>query len=112
MVIPSTALQDAVALLTAAMDVENPDQLDGLISEFGQRVDSDDLLLAVVGLCRSLCLVTSKLIHVIDESLTDAQANALGDDDLLAVAMQVVRRYATSAAADAGRHGDDEPPVT
>lgn len=99
--IPPTALQNAVALLTVAMHADHTDELASLIEEYRSTDDSDGLLLAVVALCRSLCLATSKLIHVVDEKLSDAEAHALTDDDLLAVALGVVRSYASAAARGA-----------
>jgi hypothetical protein len=38
------------------------------------------------------------LIHVLDDHLTNSQAEGLTDDELLPVAMQVVRAYAQHAA--------------
>ena len=96
-----TALQDAVALLTAAMDASG-DDLAALVAELHEKGDPD-LLHAVIALCRSLCLATARLIHVVDDSLTDDEALLLSDDDLLPMAMQVVRRYASAAALDAER---------
>ena len=97
-VVPSTVLQDAVALLTIAMDATDHDELRQLVAEFREKDGSDELMLAVVALCRSLCLVTSKVIHTLDDSLSDAQADALTDDELMPMAMEVVRSYAASAA--------------
>jgi hypothetical protein len=97
----STALQDAVALLTAAMDASG-DDLAALVAELREEGDPD-LLHAVIALCRSLCLATARLIHVVDDSLTDDEALLLSDDDLLPMAMQVVRRYASAAALEAER---------
>ena len=96
--IASTSLQDAAALLTVAMDVSAHDELRGLVAEFRQKDDSDELLLAVVALCRSLCIANATLLHVLDDELTNAQAGRLTDDDLLPMAMQVVRTYAYQAA--------------
>jgi hypothetical protein len=97
-VVPSTALQNAVALLTVAMHADETDELARLIEQFHGEDDSDELMLAVVALCRSLCFATSKLIHVIDDTLTDDEANALTDDELFPVALGVVRSYAGAAA--------------
>ena len=83
------------------MDVNRPDDLRALIAEFRAKDPSDELMLAVVALCRSLCFATSKVIHVLDHQLTSEQGGALTVDDLLPVAMQVVRRYATAAALNA-----------
>lgn len=96
--IPTSALQDAAALLTVAMDVDGYDELRALVAEFQEKDDSDQLLLALVALCRSLCLATSKVLHALDDDLTVEQLDALSDEDLLPVAMQVVRLYATAAA--------------
>jgi hypothetical protein len=58
--IPSTSLQDAAALLTVAMDVSAPDEVRALIAEFRLKDDSDELVLAIVALCRSLCMATQR----------------------------------------------------
>ena len=100
--IPSTALQDAVALLTVAMS-RPADELDDLVAEFRDKTTSDELVLALVALGRSLCLATSRLISTLDESLTDQQALALTDDELFPVAMSIVRSYAVAAAENAQR---------
>ena len=97
---PSTAHQDAVALLTLAMHAEDV-ELDALIREHTSEGESDELLRAVVELCRSLCLATSRMIHVVDADLTDRQAFELSNDELLPMAMEVVRRYANAAARSA-----------
>ena len=101
MMIPSTVLQDAIALLTVAMNTDEPSELEELVAEFQAKDRSDQLLIAVVALCRSLCLATSKMIHVVDDALSDQQANALTEDDLLPVAMDVIRQYAHAAARNA-----------
>ena len=100
----SSTQQDAIALLTLAMHAED-DELDALIEELAANGNSDVLLRAVVGLCRSLCLVTSRMVHVVDDHLTNAQALELTNDQLLPMAMEVVRRYANAAA-----RGADEVP--
>jgi hypothetical protein len=97
----STSMQDAVALLTVAMGKDG-DELDGLIEEFTEDRGSHELLVAVVGLCRSLCLATSRMVHALDDELTNEQALGLSNDEVLPVAMEVVRRYAHAAALDAG----------
>ena len=101
MMITSTVLQDAIALLTVAMNTDEPAELEELVAEFQAKNGSDQLLIAVVALCRSLCLATSKMIHVVDDALNDQQANALTDDELLPVAMDVIRQYAHAAARNA-----------
>jgi hypothetical protein len=101
MMIPSTVLQDAIALLTVAMNTDEPSELEELVAEFQAKDRSDQLLIAVVALCRSLCLATSKMIHVVDDALSDHQANALTEDELLPVAMDVIRQYAHAAARNA-----------
>jgi hypothetical protein len=101
MMIPSTVLQDAIALLTVAMNTDEPSELEELVAEFQAKDRSDQLLIAVVALCRSLCLATSKMIHVVDDALSDHQADALTEDDLLPVAMDVIRQYAHAAARNA-----------
>lgn len=105
--VPPTALQNAVALLTVAMHASDTDELASLIEEFRDNDDSNDLMLAVVALCRSLCFATSKLVHVMDEHMTDLDANDLSEDDLFAVALGVVRSYANVAAH---RAEDAAPP--
>jgi len=102
-VIAPTALQNAVALLTVSMHADDTDELAALIQEYRAKDDSDELMLAVVALCRSLCFATSRLVHVVDEALSDAEADALTDDELLPVALGVVRSYAGTAA----RRADD-----
>lgn len=97
MTTPSSALQDAVAMLTLAMHKESS-ELDEVIDEFLAKAAPDDLLRAVVGLCRSLCLATSRMVHVIDDELTTREGDALTNDELLPVALEVVRRYAQAAA--------------
>ena len=82
-VIPTTALQDAVALLTVAVDAADDHELQALVDEFRSKDDSDELLLAVVALCRSLCLAVSKMVHVVDDELSNGQADALTEDELL-----------------------------
>ena len=103
--IPSTVLQEAVTLLTVAMDAKHTSDLRALVAEFQARDDPEELLLAVVGLCRSLCLASSKLIHTLDDTLTNSEADELTDAQLLPIAMQVVQRYAAAAAqrAEEGR---------
>jgi hypothetical protein len=100
-VVPPTTLQNAAALLTVAMHAQDADELRSLIQEFRAKDDSDDLMVAVLALCRSLCFATSKLIHVIDEHLSDEEADALSEDELFSVALGVVRTYATAAARGA-----------
>ena len=102
--IPSTALQDAAALLTVAMEATNDDELHALVAEFRAKDDSDALMLAIVALCRALCLTTSRMIHVFEDTLTDAESAGLTEDELLPIAIEVVRTYATSAAWEAERH--------
>jgi hypothetical protein len=38
------------------------------------------------------------VVHVLDDHLSDMQADALSEDDLFPVALGVVRSYATAAA--------------
>lgn len=99
--VPPTALQNAVALLTVAMHATDTDELRALIEEFRAKDDSDELMLATVSLCRSLCFASSKLIHVIDEHLTNDQAEGLTEDELFPMALGVVRTYASAAARGA-----------
>ncbi len=83
------------------------DELEALVAEFRAKDGSDDLLLAVVALCRSLCLATSKVINVLDHDLSSRQADDLTEDELLPVALEVVRKYAMSAAYNAQTRDDD-----
>ena len=103
-VIHSTALQDAAVLLTVAMDAKDDHELHALVAEFRAKEESDALTLAVVALCRSLCFATSKMIHVFDDALTDAEAGCLTEDELLPIAFEVVRSYAAAAAREAELH--------
>jgi hypothetical protein len=96
--IASTALQDAIALVTVAMNASADDELRVLVDEFQNKDNIDELLLAVVSLCRSLCIATSTLVHVLDDHLTDDQAAQLSDDELVPVAMSIIRGYANTAA--------------
>ena len=99
--IPSTALQDAVTLLTVAIEAAGSDDLEGLVEEFLEK-DDEDLVLALVALSRSLCMVTSKLVHVIDDDLSNDEAGDLSEDDLRLTAIAVLRSYALAAA----KHSD------
>lgn len=90
-----------MALLTVATHAADTDELASLMQEFRAKDESDELMLAVLAPCRSLCFATSKLIHVVDETLSDVDANALTDDDPFPVALDVVRGYARAAAEDA-----------
>lgn len=110
--VPPTALQNAAALLTVAMHTGDTGELRSLIQEFRDKDDSDDLMLAVVALCRSLCFATSKLVHAIDEHLSNEEADALSEDELFSVALSVVRTYATAAArgAEEPSQGATRPP--
>ena len=106
-VIPSTALQDAVALITSSLGTDGGEELEALVAEFRVKDGADDLLLAVVALCRSLCLATSKVINVLDNHLSDDEAAELSEAELLPVALDVVRQYAVSAARNADREPDE-----
>ena len=104
--IPSTALQDAVALMTVAMAANDEVELDALVAEFLEK-DDGDLVLALVALGRSLCMATAKLIHAVD-GLSDDEIDTLTEDDLLPMALSVVRSYANAAARAAeGLKQDD-----
>jgi hypothetical protein len=109
--IPSTSLQDAVALLTVAVDARDEDELHALVAEFGKKDDSAELLLAVVALCRSLCLAVSKMVHLVDDELSNVQADALTEDELLPIALHVVRSYGAAAARNAERRPDELRPA-
>ena len=83
------------------------EELDELIGEFSQKAGADELLRAVVALCRSLCMTTSQLVHTIDGDLTNPEVFGLTDDDLLPVAMEVIRAYGNAAARDAEERAAD-----
>ena len=110
--IPSTSLQDAVALLTVAIDARDDDELHAMVTEFRRADHSDELLLAVVALCRSLCLAVSKMVHVVDDELSNGQADALTEDELLPMALHVIRSYGTAAAHHAERRQDQLRPAS
>jgi hypothetical protein len=95
--VPTTALEDAVALLTVAMHAGGS-ELDELVAEFQSKGRSDELLLAVVALCRSLCLATARMVHALDDHLTNEQALDLTDAEVHAAAVEIVRAYARSVA--------------
>src|SRR5688500_14193597 len=101
--IPSSALQDAVALLTVAIGAVGPDDLEALVEEFLAK-DDGDLVVALVALSRALCMATSKLVNVIDDDLSDAEASALSEEELRPMAIAVLRRYALAAANQPGIH--------
>jgi hypothetical protein len=61
----------------------------------------------MVALCRSLCLATSKVINVLDNDLSNRQAHDLREEELLPMALDVVRQHAMSAAQSAERQPDD-----
>jgi hypothetical protein len=94
---PTTALEDAVALLTVAMHAGGF-ELDALVEEFEAKGRSSDLLHAMVALCRSLCFTTAKLVHALDDQLTSEEVLDLTDADVRAAALEVVRAYARAAA--------------
>jgi hypothetical protein len=94
--VPATALEEAVALLTIAMHAGGS-ELDGLIAELDEDGRSAEVLLAVVELCRSLCFTTARLVHTIDDQLTNEEALDLTDADVRAAALAVLRTYARNA---------------
>ena len=96
-----------MALLTSSLGADASDELEELVAEFTAKDGSEHLLLAMVALCRSLCLATSKVINVIDHHLSDGQAHDLSEEDLLPMALAVVRQYAMSAAQNAEHQPDD-----
>ena len=85
-----------MTLLTVAMEAVSPDDLEALVEEFLEK-DDGDLVLALVALSRSLCLTTSKLVHVIDH-LSDDEARDLSETDLRPMAIAVLQSYALAAA--------------
>jgi hypothetical protein len=90
--VPTTALQDAVALLTVSMHAGG-DELDQLVQEFQAKGRSNELLLAVVALCRSLCFTTARLVHALDDELTAEEVVELTDADVREAALEVLRVY-------------------
>ena len=106
--IQSTALQDAVTLLTVAIEAVGPDDLEALVEEFLNK-DDGDLVLALVALSRSLCMVTSKLVQVIDDDLSDEEAGDLSEEDLRPMAIAVLRSYALAAAKQSDMRQADMP---
>ena len=104
--ISSTALQDAVTLLTVAVEAAGPDDLEALVEEFLEK-DDGALVLALLALSRSLCLATSKLVHVLDDDLSDDEAGGLSEDDLRPMAIAVLRSYALAAAKQSEVPQDD-----
>jgi hypothetical protein len=106
--IPSTALQDAIALLTVAMNTSADDDLRALIDEFREKDEGSDLMLALVSLCRSLCITSASLVHVLDGHVSDAAAEQLTDDDVVPTGMLIIRSFASAAArASESRLSDD-----
>jgi hypothetical protein len=95
---PSSAIQDASALLTLAVDAQHPDELEDLVREFVGVRPPEELVTALLAMARSLCFVTARLVHTIDDLLSDDEAIALSEDEVLPVAMAVVRAYAQSVA--------------
>ena len=90
------------------MNVSADDELRALVDEFRNKDTSDEIVLALVALCRSLCIASATLVHVLDDQLTDEQAAQLTDDDLLPVAMSIVRSYATTAARRSDNTSSDD----
>ena len=95
MAAPTTALQDAVALLTVSMHAGG-EELDQLVAEFQAKGRTDELLVAVVLLCRSLCFTTARLVHALDGELTDEQIVELTEIEAREAALEVLRAYARS----------------
>jgi hypothetical protein len=94
--VPTSALQDAVALLTVAMHAGGA-ELEDLVAELQAKGRSNELLLAMIALCRSLCLTTARLAHALEDQLTDAEVLDLTDAEVRAAALEVVRAYARNA---------------
>jgi hypothetical protein len=95
--IPASALEEAVALLTVAMHAGGS-ELDELVEEFEAKDRSSELLHATVALCRSLCFTTARLVHALDDQLTNEEAMDLTDAHVRAAALEVVRAYGRSLA--------------
>ena len=97
MAVPTTALEDAVALLTVAMHAGGS-ELEALVEEFQRKGRSNELLLAVVALCRAMCLATARLTHALDDRLTDDEVLGLTEAEVSAAALEVLRAYARNIA--------------
>ena len=95
-----------MTLRTVAIEATGPADLEALVQEFLEK-DDVDLVLALVALSRSLCLATSKLVQVLDEDLSDDQAETLSEDDLRPMAATVLRSYALAAATHSDVPQDD-----
>lgn len=92
----STAQQDAMALLTLSLQ-QDGDELRDLVAEL-RRDHGDDLVHALVALCRSLCFTTARVVQAMDGDLSVREAAALTDDDVRNSAEQVLWSYGRSAA--------------
>jgi hypothetical protein len=92
------ALREAVALLTSAAGPEN--ELDALVDRALAEQQARDLLLALVTLGRSLCYTTARLVHVIDDDLSDVAAADLTDETVRPAAMAVLQAYGRHVASD------------
>ena len=97
MAVPTTALEDAIALLTVAMHAGGQELRD-LVDEFEAKGRTDELLLAVVALCRSLIFTTARLVHALEDDLTSEEVLDLTDAEVNAAALEIVRSYARSIA--------------
>ena len=95
---PTTPQQDAVALLTVAMNQIAGDELPTLVDEFLAKDNRDEIVLALVSLCRSLCISGATLVLMVDNRPSDEHAKPVTDTEVLDVAMAIVRTYATKAA--------------
>ena len=97
--------------VTVAIQAERSDDLEALVEEFLEK-DDGGLVLALVALSRSLCLATSKLVHVLDEDLSDEAAEHLSEGELRPTAVALLRKYALAAAMQSDAPKDDYPAGT
>jgi hypothetical protein len=90
------ALEEAVALMTSAAGPV--DELDELVHRALDEQPAPDLVLALVALGRSLCYTAARLVHVIDDDLSDAAAMDLTDEAVQPAAMSVLQSYGRQVA--------------
>lgn len=99
---PPAALQEAVALLTAA--TSDVDDLPALVRRAIDEQGAEELVLAVTALGRSLCFTAARLVHAVDDDLSDDEAVDLTDAAVRPAAIAVLQRYAAAVA----RHVENE----
>jgi hypothetical protein len=91
------ALQEAVALLTSAAGAD--DELDTLVHRALDEQPAPDMLLAVLALGRELCFTASRLIHLIDDDLSNADVYGLTDEELRPAVLSVLQGYGQQIAS-------------